>query len=127
MTAELPPTAKCFCLKIKDIAVAFAGVIHFPHAQIKNIKKISRMVVLPDYQGFGFSSILADFLGDYYKGYDLRISSSNPSIIGLFNKNPKWFCTFQGHVSKIGLNSTISKISYKNTAKKILTTFKFKG
>lgn len=77
---------------------------------------------MPDYQGFGFSQILANLCGEYYKGFDFRISSSNPSIISSFSKSKMWKCTLQGHVAYV---SKRSKIYYNNTCKKILTTFKY--
>ena len=113
-------------MTIKDKPIAFCGVIHFPHHYIKNLKKISRLVVLPDFQGFGFGKILSNFVGEFYvsKGFDLRISTSNPSIIYSFNRDKNWICTFQGHVYKCVCKS---KISSKNSRKKILTTFKYKS
>lgn len=113
-------------MTIKDKPIAFCGVIHFPHHHIKNLKKISRLVVLPDFQGFGFGKILSNFVGEFYvsKGFDLRISTSNPSIIYSFNRDKNWICTFQGHVSKGGKRAGFSK---KNSARKMLTTFKYKG
>ena len=122
LTAQMNNSAQCFCLKIKDTPVAFCGIIHFPHPHNDKIKKISRLVVLPDYQGFGFSQILANLCGEYYKGFDFRISSSNPSIISSFSKSKTWKCTAQGHVAYAPKSS---KISHNNTCKKILTTFKY--
>src|ERR1035438_4564224 len=59
LTAELNPAARCFCLFVEGQPAAFAGVLHRPHAKAKNIKGLSRLVTLPDWQGIGLAIMLA--------------------------------------------------------------------
>jgi hypothetical protein len=64
----------------------FAGVLHRPHAKAKNIKGLSRLVTLPDWQGLGLAMILAKNLGAAFKAvnYRFRTYPAHPSLIRSF-------------------------------------------
>lgn len=74
----------------------FCAVIHFPHPKIKNMKKIHRLVVLPQFQGLGFGDVLNSWVSDYYtkQGMRMRITSTHPSLVHRCSNNPNW--TFVG-------------------------------
>ena len=86
LTAELNPAARCFCLFVEGQPAAFAGVLHRPHAKAKNIKGLSRLVTLPDWQGLGLAMILAKNLGAAFKAanYRFRTYPAHPSLIRSF-------------------------------------------
>jgi GNAT superfamily N-acetyltransferase len=86
LTAELNPAARCFCLFVEGQPAAFAGVLHRPHAKAKNIKGLSRLVTLPDWQGIGLAMILAKNLGAAFKAanYRFRTYPAHPSLIRSF-------------------------------------------
>ena len=86
LTADLNPAARCFCLFIGDQPAAFGGVLHRPHSKAKNIKGLSRLVTLPDWQGLGLAMILAHRLGSAFKiaGYRFRTYPAHPSLIRSF-------------------------------------------
>lgn len=70
----------------------FCAVIHFPHPSFRNMKKIHRIVVLPQFQGLGFGDVLGSWVGNYYvsQGFRLRITSTHPSLIHRCMNNPNW-------------------------------------
>jgi len=86
LTAELNRVARCFCLFVGDQPAAFAGILHRPHAKAKNIKGLSRLVTLPDWQGLGLAMILAHRLGAAFKAcnYRFRTYPAHPSLIRSF-------------------------------------------
>jgi GNAT superfamily N-acetyltransferase len=86
LIAELNPAARCFCLFVEGQPAAFAGVLHRPHAKAKNIKGVSRLVTLPDWQGIGLAMILAKKLASAYRAanYRLRTYPAHPSLIRSF-------------------------------------------
>lgn len=86
LTAELNKTARCFCLFIDGSPVTFAGVLHRPHPKAKNIKGLSRLVTLPDWQGLGLAMIMAKNLGAAFRaaGYRFRMYPAHPSLIRSF-------------------------------------------
>ena len=92
LTADLHKAARCFCLFVDGQPAAFAGVLHRPHARVRDIKGVSRLVTLPDYQGLGLAMVLVDALGAAYKavGYRLHTYPAHPSLVRSFDRSPKW-------------------------------------
>jgi ABC-type lipoprotein export system ATPase subunit/GNAT superfamily N-acetyltransferase len=87
--------ANVFVATINDEIAGFLSVLHFPHPKAKNIKKVHRLVILPDYQGAGFGIKLLNEVGNFYlqqkKRY--RIVTSSPSLLQALKKNNSWICT----------------------------------
>ena len=73
-----------------DKIVAFIGVIHFPHPNNKRIKKVTRLVVLPDYQGIGLGVAFLNAVAGFYKDYDFEITTSAKNLIHALNKHTNW-------------------------------------
>ena len=92
MSASLNKAAKCFVLFVDGKPASFAGIIHFPHPKTKNLKRVSRLVTLPDFQGLGLSFALLEVLGREYKkqGYRLRTYPAHPSLIKSFDRSNQW-------------------------------------
>jgi len=92
LTAELHRAAACFVLFVEGKPASFAGVLHRPHPKVDDIKGVSRLVTLPDYQGLGCAMILADQLGAAYKaeGNRLRTYPAHPSLVRSFDRSPRW-------------------------------------
>jgi hypothetical protein len=57
-----------------------------------DIKGISRIVTLPDYQGLGLAMIMAERLGAAYKalGYRFRNYPAHPSFVRSHDRSPLW-------------------------------------
>ena len=91
MNADLNRSAKCFCLFVNDQPVSFCGIIHTP-LKIKNFKRISRAVTLPDYQGIGFIHVLSEAIGSAYKslGYRLRAYPKHAIHVRSMYKLKNW-------------------------------------
>jgi len=79
---------------INEQLAGFISIIHQPHPRVKNIRRIHRLVISPDFQGIGLGVILTEFIGDKYlnDGYRYTITTSAPSLINYFKKNSKWIC-----------------------------------
>jgi GNAT superfamily N-acetyltransferase len=102
MNKDINPSAQIYVAELWGKIVGFIGILHFPHAKIKNMKKITRVVVLPDYQGIGVGRVLMNFVANFYhkQGYRMTITTSHPAI----NKSmkPPWFLQRQGRTALIG-------------------------
>jgi GNAT superfamily N-acetyltransferase len=64
--------------------------------------RVSRLVVLPDYQGIGLGKKLLNFMADYYTrktGLPFKIITSNPQI--LRSHLTDWVITSRGHGQKV--------------------------
>ena len=60
LTEKLNPSCKCFLFEWDTIPVAFVGLLNTPRTGIPYGMSISRIVVLPDYQGLGLSRIIVE-------------------------------------------------------------------
>ena len=92
MSRELPPQSKCYGCYDGDEIVAFIGVIHFPHPVNKKIKSISRLCVLPNYQGIGIGKKFLSFIAKKYaeEGFDVKITTSAKNLIFSLVKDKNW-------------------------------------
>lgn len=105
LTASLNKAARCFVLFIDGRPAAFMGVLHRPNRNAHNIKGISRVVTLPDWQGLGLLFRLINTVGAAYKalGYRLRAYPAHPALIRNVDKSPEWkLCKKPGLTQKTG-------------------------
>ena len=90
--------ANVFIATVNDEIAGFISILHFPHPKVKNLKKVHRLVILPDYQGAGIGLKLLNEVGKVYKEQKWRfnIVTSAPSLINSLKNNNKWACTHYG-------------------------------
>lgn len=127
LSADHSKSAKVFIATVDDQVCAFCSVIHFPHPKVRNMRKIHRIVVLPDYQGMSIGIRMLSEIGKIYlsEGYRLGITTSSPSLVfGLKNK-PDWQCKSLGR-SAPSKSKSISK-AFKATisVNRITATFEY--
>lgn len=79
---------------INNQLAGYCSVLHFPHPKVKNQKKVHRLVILPDYQGFGIGIRFLNEIGKYYKnnGWRFTIVTSAPSLMFGLKKDKNWIC-----------------------------------
>ena len=93
LTAEMHKGATCFELHVAGQPAAFAGILHRPHPGAKHrVMGVSRVVVLPDWQGLGLVFALLDRLGGAYNalGIDLHMYPAHPPLVRSFDRSPTW-------------------------------------
>jgi ABC-type ATPase involved in cell division len=92
LTADLNKSAACFCLFAKGLPASFGGTLHRPHATAHDIRGLSRLVTLPDWQGLGLAMILAETLGAAYAAIGKRFHTypAHPSLIRSFAHSDSW-------------------------------------
>ena len=85
---------------INNNVAGFLSVLHFPHPKTKNIKKVHRLVILPDYQGLGFGIKFLNEVGKFYKNNKqiFSIVTSAPSLIFSLKKSKNWVCKYFGRL-----------------------------
>jgi ABC-type lipoprotein export system ATPase subunit len=95
LTEDLNKAAKCFVALFNDKPIAFMAILPFPSGVIQNGYRISRVVILPDFQGLGIGFKFCDWFGQVYKNDDkiMYIKTANPALWVSFNNSPNWlFC-----------------------------------
>lgn len=93
LTQELNAAAKCFCFTWNDKPIGFIAILPLPSATISNAYRVSRLVILPDYQGLSIGIKILNIFGAMYKsiGKSLYIKTSNPSLFnGMKNNQSNW-------------------------------------
>lgn len=102
--------ANVFVATVNDQITGFISVLHFPHPKAKNIKKVHRLVILPDYQGIGIGIKLLNEIGYLYKKQKDRftIVTSSPSLINSLKKSNQWICNRVGRAINKSKSFTIS-------------------
>ena len=92
LTADLNKAARCFVLFANGEPAAFAGVLNFPHAKVHDIRRLSRLVTLPDWQGLGLAMALAATLGAAHRatGKRFRTYPAHRALIRSFATRKEW-------------------------------------
>lgn len=72
--------------------MAFLGVLHQPTRQKLPLKRVTRLVVLPDYQGIGIGRAFLDAIADLYmqEGFMFEIKTSARNLISSLRNDPAW-------------------------------------
>jgi len=109
LTQELNAVAKCFCFTWKDKPVGFIAILPMPSGTISDAFRVSRLVILPDYQGLSIGIKILNIFGAMYKSIQkhLYIKTSNPSLFnGMKNSENTWKLVME--------NNNISQIKKTN-------------
>lgn len=117
MSAELHRSAKCFAGLVRGEPACFAALLSFPHPTAKNIWRVSRVVVRPDYQGIGLGTgafLCAIAAMGKAHSKRVRIGSSLPAVIHALARSKDWrmdkapsFASADGRSGKKSLNKTV--------------------
>lgn len=91
LSSELNKAAVCFVAFWQGAPVAFIAWLHLLH-KTGGMKRIHRVVCLPDYQGIGIGSALQSYTSSIVKalGFRPRITSSHPAVINALNASREW-------------------------------------
>ena len=127
MSDNLHPAAQCFIAELWEKPVGFIAVISYPHPRVKNLLKIHRLVVLPDYQGIGIGKSLLNFVAELYfkKKKRVMITTSHPAVNHFLNKDKRWILIRQ---SRVKGNAMMRESLFKRLSRERITcTWEFKG
>jgi GNAT superfamily N-acetyltransferase len=98
MSNDLHKAAQCFGLWADGTLAAFLAVLHRPHAKAKNIKGVSRVVTLPDWQGLGLAFTLMEIVGAAYRacGFRFRNYPAHPAFVRSHRRDRWRLCKSPG-------------------------------
>lgn len=100
MNIDINKSAKCYGLYDEKNIIGFIAIIHQVHSINKKIKRVHRLVILPDYQGIGLGYKLVSFIAQKYsdEGYDVSIVTSARNLIMKLYNSDKWI------LQRLGVN-----------------------
>jgi hypothetical protein len=109
LSEELNLAAKCYVITFNDKPCCFIAILPMPSGTIQNAYRISRLVVLPDFQGLSIGMKLLNYFGSLYlsDNKNLYIKTSNPSLFKGMKYNIK-------HWKLIGETNNIEAIKKSN-------------
>jgi ABC-type nitrate/sulfonate/bicarbonate transport system ATPase subunit len=116
--------ANVFIALINDEVAGFISVLHLPNKDPR-IKKVHRLVILPDYQGAGIGLKLLNEVGKIYKYEKWRftITTSSPSLIYALKKNYSWRCNSFG---RGGGNKGLKEMIKTEAKNRVIASFELK-
>lgn len=90
LSRQVNRAAHCYLATWHDEPVAFCALLAVPGRQ--GAWRISRLVVLPDFQGLGIGSSFARTIAEFYSQTErtVSITTSHPSMIAGLRRSPHW-------------------------------------
>ena len=95
LTAEMNKSCKCLLFEWNGVPVGFVGILNTPRRGIPYGCAISRLVILPDFQGLGLSTMIFNFCGGLVKSlsddeheYKLYIKTAHRKFGEALGRNP---------------------------------------
>jgi GNAT superfamily N-acetyltransferase len=90
LSANLSKTSQNYGCIYDNQLVGFAAVM--PSMGHKDVRRVHRIVILPDFQGCGIGTAFLNCLGRIYKKKKLKlfITSSHPGIVRGLERNKNW-------------------------------------
>lgn len=127
LTGDLNKSAQIYVACVEGQPAALTAILPLVHGKIKNAKRISRTVVLPDFQGIGIANKFVNAVCSALKaqGFDTYTTTSHPARIRALNSSPDWEMVRKpSRVAKAGPNSQKGLVT---SGGRITVGFKFAG
>ena len=116
------------------------AILHQPTKQRLDLKRVSRLVVLPDYQGIGIGRMFLDAIAEMYvaEGHMFEIKTSARNLIGSLRSHPEskfaeiqaggalWRAASWGFNTDVRTSKT-AKVKYKDRSRVKTATFVYEG
>jgi len=114
LSGSLAKHCTCYLALWNEEPAAFCAVI--PQYGFKNRKRVSRIVVLPDYQGLGIGAAFMEGIAAMYvaQGQRFSITASHPAIIAHCKRSPLWTAVnFMPTGSKFSQGRAVVSFEYR--------------
>ena len=95
LSSKLNLAAECWVAKWDGTIVGFCAVLPQPTGTANYCKRISRLVILPDFQGLKIGTRFLDMVCEMYvqKGFKVYIRSAHAKLANYWAKTPTWRAT----------------------------------
>lgn len=95
LSSKLNFAAECWVAKWEGTTVGFCAVLPQPTGTANYCKRISRLVILPDFQGLKIGTRFLDQICEMYvnQGFKVYIRSAHAKLANYWAKTPTWRAT----------------------------------
>ena len=129
LNTELASACRCFGVYDGDNIIGFMGVLHQPHGVNTRLKRVSRLVILPDYQGIGIGYKFLCAVAEMYKsqGWQFSIVTSAKNLIHKLYHSDAWqmIRVSYNRCSSVRLSIDYKRKSMRDKCK--TASFKYRG
>ena len=128
LSADLNNAADQYVAFYNNEPVAFCAVLHMPHPKARNLKRVTRVVTRPDYQGIGIGARLLDVVAQHYieAGYRFTIVTTTPALVQTFKFSKNWKLKRQGRSGKISKSSSLKEFNKTVSLNRITTAWEYR-
>lgn len=125
LSGALAQYVRCFLAVWEGVPVAFCATVSLIGR--KNRWRISRIVTLPDYQGVGIGTAVAEAVArlHVHEGHRVNVTASHPALIAHCRRSPRWKIV---GVKKTGSHDTRKFIqNYRGSMGRAVVSFEYVG
>ena len=129
LDSNLNKTAQIYVGLINDQPACLSAILPLPNAHIRNARRFSRNVVLPDFQGIGLGKFFHERIaaGLVAQGLAVYATLTHPTQVHHLNKSPNWeLIRMPSRVAKQGKTSSLSTRMGVSRAR-LTSSFRFRG
>ncbi len=90
LSSRVHPAARCYAAWWQDQPVAFCATLN--QAGVRRMRRISRLVVLPRFQGLGIGRRMADSIAamEAAEGFRIRLVTGHQVFASALTRHPRW-------------------------------------
>lgn len=102
LSESLNKSAHCYLAFSGEQVVGFVASLAYPSGSVQNAYREHRLVIHPDYQGFGIGPRLSEIIAKHYTDNGKRYFSktSHPRLGGYRDQSPVWKPTSKNHMKR---------------------------
>jgi len=121
--------AHCYVGYWGDEPVTFVGVLHHPHPNTKVLKRVTRFVTLPEYQGLGIGMCVLNQIAQHHRadGYRYIIQTSHPGLMKVIDRDSSWRCIRRFSRSSVSNATRKQSFNAAVASKRKTATFEYDG
>jgi GNAT superfamily N-acetyltransferase len=120
LNSKIASACRCYVAVYQDKPVAFIAIMHIK--MLVNYYRVSRLVVLPDYQGIGIGKKLLNFIAELYTSQvnlPFYLVTSNPQLVR--GNLGNWVVKRVGHATCGGEDTRINRELTQSNSKRRLS------
>ena len=125
LSGALAQYARCFLALWEGVPVAFCATLSLIGR--KNRWRISRIVTLPDYQGIGVGTAVAEAVAEWHvqQGHRVNVTGSHPALLAHCRRSPRWKIVSVKKTGSHGAKQFIK--NYRGSMGRAVVSFEYVG